>query len=418
MVTILFAIIIVLILVGLMLFILLEKIVCTEVCNIYCNTIVALDQFVGEAIEIGEEWQKFVLKATLDNQIEQQTIERTLKMLEMKKLHLGELYSMTPKFTFQTSLTKNFVLNKHKLPLQEIELACTLPKSTHEELEFLIDDTISNLKDQDIDLLHLYFVQTKLKAFQHETFSMYYGALEGICSFPSSILRIYDEIANNIKYLPKSVGCYKRKQDYLHYQEIEINKVNSLLNNLGDTINETNEKIKIFVETLLKLDIKMFFAGSTELETERNIFNGAIVRQQTRWRDKNINILGYSYQNFTHEVAEKGHQEKYNNFIQSDTDAIFFVLNGNIGEYTQKEFNLAMQAFKKYGKPKIFIYSNSCDSQNESVETLRKVITEQKQYWQNYTDNTNLKLLIENDMSRVIEDLYEKKNVSRRKILE
>ena len=218
MLSILFAIIIVLLIfAGLIFFILLETIVCTEVSNIYCNTIVALDQFMGEAIEIGEEWQKFVLKATLDNQIEQQTIERALKMLEMKKLHLGELYSMTPIFSYQSSLAKKIVLSKHKLPLQEIELACTLPKSTYEELEAIINDTISNLKDQDIDLQHLNFIQIQIQVFKHEIFSMFYAALEGICSFPNSVLYAYDETANKIKYLPKDIGCHRRKQDYLSY---------------------------------------------------------------------------------------------------------------------------------------------------------------------------------------------------------
>lgn len=418
-ISLLFAIIFVLLFfAGLIFFILLEKIVCTEVCNIYCNTIVALDQFVGEAIEIGEEWQKIVFKATLDNQIEQQTIERALKMLEMKKLHLCELYSMTPIFSYQSSLAKKIILSKHKLPLQEIELACTLPKSTYEELEAFINDTISNFKNQDIDLLHLNFVQVKLQAFKHETFGMFYGALEGICSFPLHVLSVYNEVANQIKYLPKSVGCSKRKEDYLHFQEIEMNKAQSILDNYDNLLKNTEIITDGYVDILTKHDVNMFFSGSKSLESERNIFNGVVVRQQTKWRSKGINIFGFSYQNFPHEVVKEGHQAKYDEFIQYNTDAIFFVLNGNVGGYTQKEFDLAMQAFCKAGKPKIFVYSKVGDSANESVEVLRNTISQQKQYWQDYKDKEQLKLLLENDMSAVIVDICDKNNELRRKLLE
>lgn len=395
-----------------------EQIICVEICNIYCNAIVAFDQFVGEAIEIGNEWQKFVLKITLNGKIESNMVDQVLQMLEMKKRHIAEMYSLIPKFTYQSSVLKQIVLNKHKLPLQEIELATTMPTSTYNDLNAIIDDAILKVKANDIDQLQLSFVQTQFKTFEFETFGMFYGALEGICTFPSRALDIYNEVANQIKYLPKSVGCRKRKEDYLHFQEIEMNKVQSVLESYGDLLKEAKNMTIEYTDVLLKHDANMFFSGSKQLETERNIFNGVVIRQQTRWRDKDINIMGYSYQNFPHEVVKEGHQAKYNDFIQHHTDAIFFVLNGNVGGYTQEEFDLAMESFNKTGKPMIFVYSKVSDSVDVSVDTLRKVIIQQKQYWQDYKNNDELKLLLENDMYGVIVGICDENDKIRRTILE
>ena len=47
--------------------------------------------------------------------------------------------------------------------------------------------------------------------------------------------------------------------------------------------------------------------------------------------DNGAKYYGFSYQNFPSEVVLEGHQAAYNAFIQNDTDAIFFVLNGTGG---------------------------------------------------------------------------------------
>lgn len=173
-----------------------------------------------------------------------------------------------------------------------------------------------------------------------------------------------------------------------------------------------------FIDEHLKKEINMFFSGSKSLEIERNIFNGAVVRLHTKWGKKGLSIYGHSYQSFNHEVVDGGPQEIYNDFIQNATDAIFFVLNGNVGKHTNEEFRLAMEAFKENGTPKIFIYSKINDVSDSSVEELRKSISKEKQYWQDYTDNTNLKLLIESDMAEVIEKINDSNIEIRRNILE
>lgn len=395
-----------------------EIIVCTEVCNIFCNTIVAFDQCVGITREVLKEWHRLSVKASFDSKLEEKDVERIMQLLELKDKNVAEMKRLTPKLTFRCSWWKQQILSHHKLPLAEIELALALPQTTYDELKTMIDETMTDVKIGTIDSMRMNFIQTKFMAFEEETIGMYYGAMEGICSFPHSVLRIYEDVSFGIKYLPTEVGYNKRKEDYLHFQELRMDKAQRLLNEFKVYLDNTDDITKTFTDVLLKKDINMFFSGSKRLEIERNIFNGAIVRLQTKWRKKELNIYGFSYQNFKHEVVVEGHQAAYDTFIQNCTDAIFFVLNGNVGGYTKKEFKLAMEAFKQKGTPKIFVYSKINDVIDSSVEELRKIICEEKQYWQDYTDNSHLKLLIENDMMDVITSINEDNTKIRRNIFE
>ena len=94
------------------------------------------------------------------------------------------------------------------------------------------------------------------------------------------------------------------------------------------------------------------------------------------------------------------------------------MLNGTVGNYTEKEFMLAMHAFKEKWKPKIYVYSKKNGVGSPSVEKMRKCISSEGQYWQDYTDNTHLKLLIEKDMTDVVTTINEENANTRRKLLE
>lgn len=167
------------------------------------------------------------------------------------------------------------------------------------------------------------------------------------------------------------------------------------------------QKTKQEYEKRRKRSCNFFFAGSKELEIERNIFYGAIGELQLKWKNKGLDIYGISYKNFEHEVVLKGPQAEYNAFIQNYTDAIFFTLNGNVGGITKEEFDLAMDTFKQKGAPKIFSYSKLNDAPNSSVDDLRKKTCVGKQYWQDYIDDTHLKLLIGHDIKDVASAIIE-----------
>ncbi|MBP5540267.1 MAG: hypothetical protein J6X88_01330 [Bacteroidales bacterium] len=340
-----------------------------------------------------------------------------LDEISFRKREIEQLSNNNIQLSFQPSLLKSIILHKHKLNTQEVEAALSLADASKKELLTELEFLTNILNSETRLSASWFFAENRLKCFQLESNGMFYGALEGLCSFPLRSLDIYEQQRTRIKYLPTEIGLNKRKKDYLQLQEIEFQKAENLIKLSGEQINLDGEKVDFIGEQLFSREINLFFAGSKELQTERDIFSNVVSQLQTKWKDKNINIYGYSYQNFEHRFEYKGHQCTYNDFIRKFTDIMVFVLNGNVGGETEKEFNLAMSTFRATGKPSIFVYSKVSDSYNEKVEATRKRANEEAQYWQDYSDNDHLRLLIQNDLSDQMQKVYEEIIAEKKKVL-
>lgn len=343
------------------------------------------------------------------------------KMLDeilFRKREIEQLSNNNIQLSFQPSLLKSIILHKHKLNSQEVQAALSLADASKKELltEF---EFLTNILNSETKLsASWFFAENRLKCFQFESNGMFYGALEGLCSFPLRSLDIYEQQRTRIKYLPIEIGLNKRKKDYLQLQEIEFQKAENLLKLSKERIDLDGDAVDLYGNQLFTREKNLFFAGSKELQTERDIFSNVVSQLQTKWKDKNINIYSYSYQNFEHQFEYKGHQCTYNDFIRKFTDIMVFVLNGNVGGETEKEFKLAMSTFRATGKPTIFVYSKVSDGYNEKVEATRKRVNEEAQYWQDYSDNDHLRLLIQNDLSDQMQKVYEGIIDEKKKVLE
>ena len=229
---------------------------------------------------------------------------------------------------------------------------------------------------------------------------------------------LYEQQRTRLKFLPSDDGLNKRKEDYLHLQEIEFKKAENLLEGVNMVMDEDGEKVNIIGDQLFSRQINVFFAGSKALQTERDIYSNVVSQLQTKWKDNNIHLYGYSFQNFEHEFVFEGHQCTYNEFIKVYSDIVVFVLNGNVGGKTREEFDIAMSAFKEYHRPLIYVYSRMSDTPNDDVESTRNRINEESQYWQDYSDNDHLRLLIKNDLQERLQKVFEDIVEKRREILE
>lgn len=394
-----------------------EIIVCNEVCTVFCNAIVFIDQLCGVNDDILTSWHKYCMKYSLNGEKSFDSEKKMLDEIMFRKREIEQLSHSNVQLSFQPSLLKSIILHKHKLNIQEVQAALSLADASKNELLMELE-FLSNILNSETRLsASWFFAENRLKCFQLESNGMFYGALEGLCSFPSRSLDIYEQQRTRIKHLPTEIGLNKRKKDYLQLQEIEFQKAEKLIKLSGEQINLDGEKVDFVGEYLFSREINLFFAGSKALQTERDVFSNVISQLQTKWKDKNINIYGYSYQNFEHQFEYKGHQCTYNDFIRKFTDIIVFVLNGNVGGETEKEFNLAMATFRATGKPFIFVYSKTSDIFNEQVEATRKRVNEESQYWQDYSDNDHLRLLILNDLSDQMQEVYEEIIDEKKKVL-
>ena len=141
---------------------------------------------------------------------------------------------------------------------------------------------------------------------------------------------------------------------------------------------------------------KVFIAGSKYLTEERDGIRSAF---------SNLTNLGnviyhtWSYEDFRRSFSEEGRQQEYNNFISNEADTIVFILSGEIGETSLSEFNLALEKFKKCGRPNIFVYNRFTDNDELSPEVQKIVdeINRHHQYYIPYSDVYDLKNQIRQD---------------------
>lgn len=395
-----------------------EEMVCSEVCAIYCNTIVFIDQLCGVNNDILTSWHKFCLNTTLKGERSFQSEKKLTDEILFRKKEIEQLKNNNVHLTFQPTGLKSIVLHKHKLSTLEIQTALAVSDSSEMELIENLNFLLIFLNSETRISSNWLFAENRLKCFQYVSNALYYGALEGLCSFPSSSLMIYEQQRTRLKFLPADSGLNKRKEDYLHRQEKEFKKAEDLLNGVKAVMDDDSEEVNMIGDKLFSQQINIFFAGSKALQTERDIYSNVVSQLQTKWKDNNIHLYGYSFQNFEHEFVFNGHQCTYNEFIKRYSDIVIFVLNGNVGGKTQEEFDIAMSSFKSHRRPLIYVYSRLSDAQNEDVEITRNRINEESQYWQDYSDNDHLRLLIKNDISERLQKVFEGIVEKRREVIE
>ena len=276
----------------------LEKMVCSEVCAIFCNTIVYIDQLCGINNDILSSWHKFCLKNSVSGKRSYSADKKMTEEIIFRKKEIEQLDNHNVHLSFQPSFIKTFILHKHKLSNQEIQAAVMTADSTEIELKQNLDYLVDLLKIEKPVSSSWSFAENRLKCFQHEANAMFYGALEGLCSFPNDSLVLYEQQRPRLKYLPSVIGLNKRKEDYLQLQEFELNKAEELLNFTEELMNDDEIQVDLFGNQLFSQQVNVFFAGSKALQTERDIYSNVISQLQTKWKDKNINLYGYSFQNF------------------------------------------------------------------------------------------------------------------------
>ena len=395
-----------------------EENVCSEICAIFCNSIAYIDQLCGVNHDILTSWHKFYLKKSLSGESSYNAERKMMEEVVFRKKGIEQLRNNYVPLSFQPSDAKSIILHKHKLSTQEIQAALEISESTEKELIDNLDSLIDLLKSETSIATSWLFAENKLICFQYEANGIYYGALEGMCTFPPKSLDIYEQLRNRLKFLPTDIGLNRRKEDYSQLQDLEFKKAEEILKSTEDIICDDEIKVEYLEEKLFTRQINVFFAGSKSLQTERDIFSNVISELQTKWKDKNIHLYGYSFQNFDHEFVFDGHQCTYNEFIKKYSDIAVFVLNGNVGGKTREEFDVAMSSFKAFHRPLIYVYSRMSDAPNKDVENTRNRINEESQYWQDYSNNDNLRLLIKNDLSERLQREFECVVEKRREVLE
>ncbi len=138
--------------------------------------------------------------------------------------------------------------------------------------------------------------------------------------------------------------------------------------------------------------IKIFVAGSKELEAQRNAIKSVISDLNTEYEHLDVSLKMYSYENYS------DNQTAYNKFIVDESDMVLFILEGEIRSKTEEEFLIASKEFQKSGRPEISIFVNKSAGEDSGdtpqmnyVKGLLKGSVDK--YYKNYTDKDDYKSL-------------------------
>lgn len=151
--------------------------------------------------------------------------------------------------------------------------------------------------------------------------------------------------------------------------------------------------------------INVFVAGAKELRFERD----AVISSLTHIT--NNSSRGYtfrvkSFEDFDRSLSSSGRQAEYNDYISKDAEYAIFILDGRVGGITIEEFNVAMDSYKAYGKPEIFVYSHTqrrgifSTRISQEIITIKDHLSEIGQYYIEYRDIDDLKNKVAEDFRR------------------
>lgn len=148
----------------------------------------------------------------------------------------------------------------------------------------------------------------------------------------------------------------------------------------------------------LPYKIKVFIAGSKDLYHERNAVRSQLQQISNR---TNIVFASYTYEDFSRDFALDGRQTDYNGFIAHKADFAVFIIDGKIGGITFEEFKVAVEAFKREMKPRIFTYCKDVNVDDHEINQIIHDINECHQYYCDYKDIFQLESGIYRDFMNI-----------------
>lgn len=383
-----------------------ELVVCRDVAEIYCNTINYINELCAINSNVIKALEKFLSAVSISNNIDTHQLTNLESEIDFRIKEINELYKIPPSFKLKIKSEDKRILAKHNLSEQEV--ACTevcVKQSTNDAIsnfQYLKD----SIKGNQYNPMGVNFALARLKSFQYESNAIYYGALEGLCSFPIESLDIYYEVSPRWEYLPKGVTLRSlTKEGFKMNQELEFKKAQRCIDTAKKMIDNYGNDVDNIIAGLKRHNVNFFIAGSKSLQQERDVFAGVVNILQSKWKPLGIDVNSYSYQNFPREVTDILPQEQYNNFIAKQVNVAIFILSGKAGAYTMEEFEVAYNNFKKNGTPKIFVYSLS-DGSNLSDLDIHQKMREEKQYWIEFKDVGELRHLLNIDLNAYLLETY------------
>ncbi len=143
---------------------------------------------------------------------------------------------------------------------------------------------------------------------------------------------------------------------------------------------------------------KVFLASSGELAQERKEIALMISRQNNKWTEQDIYLELVVWEDLLHSFHGERIQDYFNEEMLQ-CDIVIALFYRKVGQFTEEEFRLAYENWKKQAKPNfIFVYFKSgkieIEEVNEEILKIGRLKKEIQQYQQIYRTFTSTEDLI------------------------
>lgn len=148
--------------------------------------------------------------------------------------------------------------------------------------------------------------------------------------------------------------------------------------------------------------IQIFLGGGVKLLHGENAFlkgyrtqviDPAISQLNSREYVKHL-FVAKDYSDLTRNVVQGKHQDVYNSYILHDAQIALFIVDGEIGDITKHEIDIAIASTKKSRHPIVYVYGKNIKEGNELLDYLNQECI----YYQHFFDDRDLSTKIKADL--------------------
>lgn len=158
-------------------------------------------------------------------------------------------------------------------------------------------------------------------------------------------------------------------------------------------------------------EIEVFIAGSKTLSQLRDSARAVFSEISNQYRDCNILIRPYTFEDFPRSFSNLGRQEDYNHYISNKADYTIFIFDEGFGEITLEELNLAICTFLEKKRPQIYVYCNEAKMNSDEYKEIRDHINSFDQYYISYEEG-HFKEQLYKDFNRLISNTYYRNEIN------
>ncbi len=112
---------------------------------------------------------------------------------------------------------------------------------------------------------------------------------------------------------------------------------------------------------------RIFLASSAELDRDKELFEIFVSKKNKEWHNKGVFLELLTWKDFVDAISETRLQDDYNDAIRS-SDIFIVLFHTNLGRYTNEEFEIAYNQFKKSGRKRPLIFTYFKDESDQSID--------------------------------------------------